>query len=162
MRMSRVIVLGSAFASALAVAGPLNAEVPRYGGTYCIPILGDQSKIERTAQFGVHNVSASTATVECPFHVPGSSAKINSASVTIYNRSPTVSFTCTLFGLTQDGNILWQSTVSNSTPMAGSQQLNFFTSPSVTINQLNMQCTIPPIASGNFSHVASYIANSTP
>ncbi len=160
MRTLKWLSLAAAIACPLLLSMPVGAETFRMNGNFCSARLADTGKLDRSSTLGVLNSSTSTATVECPFRFPLSSAKVNSVSVTINNRHANVSFTCTLFGLTAEGGVFWSSTVGTS--VTGVSTLSFFTNPTVTVNQMNMQCVIPGAVSGSQSYVASYISNTTP
>jgi hypothetical protein len=114
-------------------------------------------------QFGVYNPSTTnSATVTCPVTAVWPAAATSGwnrwLQLSYYNRSSTAgSFTCKLYGLADNGSIVWNpSTVTIPTGSVGSsvQQLNVG-QPPLSALYFTMSCTIPKTTGSGSGH--SYV-----
>lgn len=147
---------------ASAVSLPANAADVMYHGNFCSPTRSYVNSIERN-QWGVMNTStSSSATVNCPFYLPfNASLRVNNVYVTVYDRHPNASVSCTLMGVDLAGNTLWTRSAS-STGSGASHQFLSFSPPSSFTHTMNMSCSIPANTSSGFSHVTTYRVMTTP
>jgi hypothetical protein len=144
------------------VAADARATDVVYGGNFCTPVIADLVFIEHNQQFGVHNVSTSTATVQCPFVNAFSGALIiTEVDVTVYDRNPSADVSCTLRGIALDGTSVWEVTRS-STGSGPGHQLLVFRPNQRTLGTLNMTCAIPGVTNSGLSHLTTYRVISTP
>ncbi len=145
-----------------AVSLPALASDVMYHGNFCAPNRDHINRIERN-QWGVYNTSTSTtAFVQCPFNLPfNASLRVNSVLVTVYDRNPSGDVSCTLTGVSLEGNTLWSSTRSSSGSQVGHQFLSF-QPPSTFTHTMNMSCSMPPATNSGASHVTTYRMITTP
>jgi hypothetical protein len=140
-----------------AVSLPVLADDLIYNGNFCTPVRADINKVEHGSNYGVHNVSNSTATVQCPFIHPitHSGVAVNKVWVTVYDRNPSTNVSCTLYGVGLEGSIVWQASKSSSGSGTTHQFLEI--SPQTQgVYSINMKCTIPAAYNGNLSHISTY------
>lgn len=139
------------------IGSPAQAGDVLYHGNFCVPVRSDINKIEHGPIYGVHNVSSSTATVQCPFNNNYSGAfSVNDVWVTVYDRNLTTNVSCTLYGVALNGNIIWQTSASSSGSSASNQFLRLHPSQGKLLGTMNMTCSIPGVTSDGLSHVTTY------
>ena len=141
-----------------AVSLPALADDQVYHGNFCTPVRADTNKIEHGHQYGVHNVSSSTATVQCPFIHPftHSSVSVNNVWVTVYDRNPNTNVSCTLYGVALHGERIWQVSASSTGSSSTHRFLQLTPPQNQGVHTMNMTCTIPGISNNNLSHIATY------
>lgn len=133
-----------------------NAADVMYAASFCKAPVDFQDVIDYNF-FGVHNLSADPAVVECPFVIPFSGALIvKEVDVTVYDRHPSANVSCTVRGIAIDGKVAWTGTKASSGSGASAQFL-VFKPNKATLGTLHMSCSIP----GNnpslgVSHVTTY------
>jgi hypothetical protein len=147
---------------AIAIAGSAGAANNGYSGTLCNPIDTTQASRINYSQFGVHNISAATATVECG-GLPTVGSNITSVQATVYDRNSTAGqdVCCTMRVLNNDGLFIASASPCTSGFSSSSMPLNF-TPPANAAGSFDMSCNIPPVLSGNFSHVTTYRITTSP
>jgi len=156
-----------AFAAMILISGALSgsafARTYTIHGTICRPIPANLSAAEYD-QFGVHNISNATLTIECPlplsYHEGGTAPAVTSVQTTVYDRSTTADVGCVLEHVNLNGAVLMS--LFNKTfglgPGTGSVDLPFTPDPGADTSGLwRLRCTIPAVESGAFSHVVSAI-----
>jgi hypothetical protein len=140
-----------------AVSSSAQAGDVLYHGNFCTPVLSDINKIEHGSPYGVHNVSSSTAQVQCPFNNNFSGTySVNDVWVTVYDRNSSTNVSCTLYGVALDGNIIWQTSGSSSGSSAPAQFIRLHPPQGGLLGTMNMRCSIPGVTSSGFSHVTTY------
>lgn len=145
------LLLGTGICASVSL--PAQAADVMYHGNFCNPVRADIGKIEHGSQYGVHNESATTATVQCPFN-PTFFSKINRVDVLVYDRNPNTNVVCTLYGVDFAGTALWQISKSSSGSSAFWQNLVF--QPNQIAHTVNMRCSIPGVTNSGYSHVTTY------
>lgn len=132
-----------------------------FAGSYCQPrVATDDVEYDH---FGVVNVGAAAAAVECPFWLPFQGGlTVKGVDITVYDRHPSANVSCTVQIIAIEGNVVHSRTVSTS----GSGALHKFLianfNNASALGTLHMSCTIPPNSGGNFSHVTTYRLRTTP
>lgn len=117
-------------------------------------------------QFGVENISSTVSmAVFCSTDLLDQNVRINSVTVSFWDRNRTSQFACFLSGTDQYGNnVAWSQNPLEDTITNGRYAANSFTfsPPSVPVQMLFLQCDVPPFDSvfGN-SYFSSFLVNDT-
>jgi hypothetical protein len=148
-------IIGLALLGAASLATTASAEDRSFNGVLCNPIDSTNAGRISYSAFGVHNTSASTATVNC------SGAMINAVDidfmqVVVYDRNAASNVSCTLRLQGLDGSQTAVSTVNSSGSGAAAQTLTW-APPNGFYGMFHITCSLPAASAGNFSHLASYL-----
>jgi hypothetical protein len=128
----------------------------------CKAVIGSNSCVEYSS-FGVHNVCATAAVVECPLITSDSvDSGLERVLIGMYDRNSTSNISCDVVGTNADGTTGWGPTTIYSS--AGGPGTGFQSKISIIIGQSSAmfwraRCTIPPAQSGQFSHVVGFLLN---
>lgn len=156
-RMVRLFAIGTIAAVVLCTSTGI--AFAKHNGNVCSAVASDVSIVDRD-QYGVHNTSTSaTATVYCPILKQTSGDEIGSVlRAMVYDRNSTSNVSCTFNILDNSGaNVTGGSdTKSSSGSQSSYQNLDFSGITASTSGNMVVVCTIPPVQSGSFSHVAEF------
>ena len=131
------------------------------GGTFCQP--RDATDDVEYDHFGVVNVGAAVANVECPFWLPfQGNMTVRGVDITVYDRHPSVNVSCTVQIITIEGNVSASRTVTTSGSGAFHKFLITNFNGAQALGTLHMSCTIPPNNGSGFSHLTTYRLRTAP
>jgi len=160
--MNRIvaILMGAALTGA-PLAAHATIRVFRYSGTVCQAASLADGNVSY-GQFGVQNNDPTTRRVICPLPTNNAGAAnevmTNMLAVTIYDRSTNSDVVCSLQATDSAGNIIFNQTLSSPSPGgpgSGLQQLLFNPSGHSIQDFWLLNCTLPAVQSGAFSHIAA-------
>lgn len=95
-------------------------------GVICRPVAGSANCVDYDV-FGVRNICATTATVECPLTTDDDVAlTVGALAVTMYDRNTSSNVSCDFVASDPDGTVIYSTTLASSAggPGSGVQQKN--------------------------------------
>jgi hypothetical protein len=142
----------------LIAPGLAHAVSHAHNGNFCQKTAGE---VVYTSEFGVKNASAASAIVVCPLQRDQSQEwnTMKRVRVVVYDRHPNLPVSCVVNVIDSKGVPFWEtSTLSTAGSGGGPMILEWPLSLGITsLITATLVCTIPPVASGQTSHVASYL-----
>lgn len=152
----RVLLFGS-FTTAAAFA--VTQRNMNYVGTACVPTTPTEASKISYSQWGVQNNSTTDpAKVHCPGSVDYQE-NTSEIAVWVYDRNPTADVCCKMMLLNNGGDVLYSSNAC-STGSGSALQSFLWAPPDFAPGTPDLSCSIPPVYSGNYSHVVSYQVDS--
>jgi hypothetical protein len=156
----RKSIISLALVAIAGLASTASADNRRLNGALCNPATPvDDGRINYSV-FGVHNVSGATAQVSCG-GVSVVSADVSTIEAVVYDRNPATNVSCVMRVQDAAGNQIAAAVRSSAGSGVAPQTLTFI--PPVNVaGMVHLDCSIPAVSAGNFSHVTSYRINSNP
>jgi hypothetical protein len=156
----RKSIIGSILLAIAGLATTASADNRRLNGALCNPVTPTEASRINYGLFGVHNVSGVTAQVSCG-GVSLVGADVFTIEAIVYDRNPATNVVCTMRVQDAAGNPIAGAVRSSAGAGAGPQILTFVP-PVNAAGMVQLDCSIPAVSAGNFSHVTSYRIASNP
>ena len=124
-----------------------------YHGDFCTFQGANLNQIDHSPQYGIGNGASTRLTVVCPIIHP-IIASVKEVDVFVYNRNPSASISCTLYGLDLDGTKIWTATGSNS--LLGKQFISIHPPQNQGVNSMSLLCSLPGLSNNGASYLTTY------
>jgi hypothetical protein len=160
------IILAAALLLLPAAAAKAQSQGTNGNGNICSSVDGTAANHVLRSTYGINN-SSTTTTLEvfCPVNALPLSGSPTTFVARVYNRNSGTALSCTVYQLTTDGTTVHSFAQTATGSLNSPVQTLTWTIPAsgaggsgslVQSNNMVVDCTIPPLSSGQYSAIASF------